>query len=75
MTLKLDCRPVRENDDEPASASWKMTTGELQALSLVGFVDELAISAATKRPAQLFVGAQYRGGTEWNGTVVPFPFS
>ena len=53
----------------------KMTMGELQALSLVGFADELAISTATKRPAQLFAAAQYRGGTYRNGTAVLFPFS
>ena len=45
----------------------KVTTGELQALSLVCFTDELAISAAAKR---LLAAAQYRGRTERYGRSI-----
>ena len=82
MTLELDCRPrcrlVRENDVVKACLCLvKMTTGKLQALSLVGFADELAISTATaaKRPASCL--RQRRIVAERNGTARPgmtFPF-
>ena len=45
-------------------------TGELQALNLVDLADELAISAAAKRPAQLFAAAQYRAWREIGGCRV-----
>ena len=79
VTLELDCRLrcrlVRENDVVKACLCLvNMTTGELQALSLVGFADELPISATAKRPAQLFAAVQYRGGTERNGMARRFQF-
>ena len=80
VTLELDCRPrcrlVRENDVVKVCLCLvKMTTGKLQALSLVGFADELAISTAAKRPASCL--RQRCIVAEWNGTARPgmtFPF-
>ena len=84
VTLELGCRPrcrprcrlVRENDVVKACLCLvKMMTGKLQALSLVGFADELAISTAAKRPASCL--RQRRILAERNGTARPgmtFPF-
>ena len=74
MTLELDCRPrcrlVRENDVVKACLCLvKMMTGKLQALSLVGFADELAIKHCRETSSQLFAAAPYRGGTERNSTA------
>ena len=47
MTLERDCRR-----DDACFCLMKTTTGELQALGLVGFADQLVVYATTNRSVQ-----------------------